>query len=68
MTLLNARHAADRERVIAEMERRSRRYARLLSIPPRWLLPQSEAPATDGAPASMRRTALKARQVLAALI
>jgi hypothetical protein len=68
MTLLNARHAGERERVIAEMERRSRRYSRVLSIPPRWLLPQNEAPAADGAPVPTRRTALKARQALAALI
>jgi hypothetical protein len=43
MTLLHARRAGERERVIDEMEQRSRRYARLLSVPPLWLSPSPEA-------------------------
>jgi hypothetical protein len=47
MTLLNARHEGERERVIAELERRSRRYARFLAVPPAFLLASHEALQAD---------------------
>jgi hypothetical protein len=68
MTLLRARHAGEREQVIAEMERRSRRYARMLSMPPRWLLPLHGSPEADAKPGRFPRAALDARRSLSALL